>query len=716
MVTTTAPTNGQLSVPASATITVNFSESVTATTSSFTIECPTGSPVAYTLSTSPSSSFVLTPSGALPVGSTCTVTVVANQIHDLDTPPNQVPSNVVFSFGVAPQAVDDSFSTAGNIAITVGASGGVLSNDQPPSGLVVAEVQGSSANVGTRVDTTRVGLNGVHGSVTLRTDGSLDYDPPPGFTSGADTFTYRVSNTGGTSNVATVAVNVSSNILWFVCQACADTDRGTGLGTLLDPFTSIGAFSAANTGASPAPQANQKIFIESGTYSTVSDTTLVLLSSQEVDGQGRAASSVLTPPANANARFATLGASTPPVLQPPSGDAIDLSTNNTVQFLNVGSTVAGAAHISGSTFGSLTLNNVSLGTATSATGRPLALSNGTLASASLASVTSTGSSGGPAIGLTNLAGSLSINGGVISGASGGATFAVSGGTLSVTDSGTLSQANNQPLLSVSSGHTTGTLTFSGSLTATNGSGLQFDNADGTYALSGTVTLNGGTAGIDVFDLSSGSISISATSSAITNPTNEAVKVSGAQGANVTYAGTITKTNGSTGITITNNTGGTLTFSGGTKTVSTTTTSDAVDVTGNTTTTVNFSGGGLQLTTVGGAGLNVSGGGTVSVGTGTPTNTITTQTGTALSVANTTIGATGLTFHDISAGTSTTGPANAIVLNSTGTTGGFTVTGSGTAGSGGTIQHTTSDAISLNNAITANLQWMNVNNSAGRAIR
>ena len=708
-VTTTTPINGATGVSGAATITVNFSESVTATTSSFSIQCPSGSSVAYTLSSSPSASFTLTPTGGLPAAVTCTVTVIANQVHDIDvSPPNQMTSDFAFSFGVAPVAVNDTFAATGNIAITVPANG-VLANDQGPS-LVVSEVQGLTANVGTPVNTIAVGVGGVHGSVTVNADGSFSYDPPPGFTGSADTFTYRVSDSAGTSNLATVTINVS-NIMWFICNGCGGTNRGT----LLNPYTTIGAFSAANTGSAPAPQPGQNIYIRSGTYAGATDT-LTLQNSQEVDGQGTAASSVITPAANSNSAFAALTAGARPLLEPTSGDAIDLASNNTVRFLNVGTTVASAAHLNGTSIGTLTLNNVSLGTEASATGRPLALSTGTLSTATLDSVDSTSSSGAAAISLTGLSGSLTINGGSVLGASGGAAFAVSGGTLSVTDSGNLSQSNNFSLLSVSGGHSTGTLTFTGAFNATNGNGLQFNNADGTYTISGTVTLNGGDAGIDVLNGSSGTINISAAGSAITNPTNEAVQVSNSA-PTFTYAGTITKTNGSTGITLSGNTGGTLTFSGATKTL-TTTTNTALNATTNTGMTVNFSGGGLQITTTSGIGFNATGGGTVSVTTGGNANSITTTTGTALNVSSTTIGAAGMTFRSISAGSSLTGPTNAIVLNGTGSSGGLTVTGDGALarnGTGGTLQHTSGDSVSLTNTTNVVLQRMNINNSAANGI-
>ena len=71
------------------------------------------------------------------------------------------------------------------------------------------------------------------------------------------------------------------------------------------------------------------------------------------------------------------------------------------------------------------------------------------------------------------------------------------------------------------------------------------------------------------------------------------------------------------------------------------------------------------------------------------NTITTTTGVGLNVANTSIGAAGLTFRSISVN----GAANGVILNTTGATAGLTVTGNGgvctTAAncSGGAIQNT-----------------------------
>lgn len=99
----TTPTNGAINVAADSNISITFSESVNATASAFTIECPTGTPQAFTQSASPSTTFTLNPNVDLPFSTICTVTVVATQITDLDVsdPPDNMAANFVFSFTVA---------------------------------------------------------------------------------------------------------------------------------------------------------------------------------------------------------------------------------------------------------------------------------------------------------------------------------------------------------------------------------------------------------------------------------------------------------------------------------------------------------------------------------------------------------------------------------------------------------------------------------------
>ena len=102
--------------------------------------------------------------------------------------------------------------------------------------------------------------------------------------------------------------------------------------------------------------------------------------------------------------------------------------------------------------------------------------------------------------------------------------------------------------------------------------------------------------------------------------------------------------------------------------------------------VTFSGG-LDIDTTTAIGFNATNGGTVAV-TGS-NNSINSASATALNIANTTIGSSNVTFHDISAGTASNSSATGIILDTTGSLGGLHVTGTGTtADSGGIIQNKT----------------------------
>jgi hypothetical protein len=122
---------------------------------------------------------------------------------------------------------------------------------------------------------------------------------------------------------------------------------------------------------------------------------------------------------------------------------------------------------------------------------------------------------------------------------------------------------------------------------------------------------------------------------------------------------------------------------------------------------------LAVNNSSGAGISLTGGGPV---TASGTNTIVTTTGTALNVANTTIGASGLTFRSISAGTAASGPVNGIVLNNTGSNGGLTVTGTGSAASGGVIQKASGNGVELISTKAPSLSWMTITNNTGSGIR
>ena len=129
-VTSTTPANGATLVSPSTTVSVTFSKAVNVTASAFTLQCPTGTPEAFTLSPAPPggvTTFTLTPSANLPTGTTCTATAVANQITDVaaGTP---MTANDTFSFTIATKpSVDDvnpsQGSVSGGTSVTISGSG-----------------------------------------------------------------------------------------------------------------------------------------------------------------------------------------------------------------------------------------------------------------------------------------------------------------------------------------------------------------------------------------------------------------------------------------------------------------------------------------------------------------------------------------------------------------------------------------------------------------
>ena len=102
-VVSTSPTNGATDVSSGATVTVTFREPVTADAGAFTLECPAGTPAAFTLSGSGTAVWTLTPVTKLPAAALCTVTVVGSKIHDVDTvdPPDEMAADVTVEFTIA---------------------------------------------------------------------------------------------------------------------------------------------------------------------------------------------------------------------------------------------------------------------------------------------------------------------------------------------------------------------------------------------------------------------------------------------------------------------------------------------------------------------------------------------------------------------------------------------------------------------------------------
>jgi VCBS repeat-containing protein len=253
-----------------------------------------------------------------------------------------------------------------------------------------------------------------------------------------------------------------------------------------------------------------------------------------------------------------------------------------------------------------------------------------------------------------------------------------------------------------SGSSVGTLhindTKAGVINNASGGGISIAGSANVLNVDFTsITTGGGTNGIA---LTNSSGTFHSHGGTISNASGADIALNGGS-LNFTQDGGINDATG-TAVSIANMTGGSHDFNGAIS-------GAVVSLSSNTGATMSFDGG-MTLTAGASNAFSATGGGTVTV-TGT-NNHLTTTTGTALNVANTTIGSNGLTFHDISAN----GAVNGIVLNNTGTSGHLTVTGTGTtAGSGGTIQNTTGDAVSLTSTQDVSLNNMNITGSQGNGI-
>jgi hypothetical protein len=316
-----------------------------------------------------------------------------------------------------------------------------------------------------------------------------------------------------------------------------------------------------------------------------------------------------------------------------------------------------------------------------------------------------------------------------------------------TTTGNLTMDTNQTLHGQGTNFTLNGLLIPGGVRPTLGGTLTLANSDavasvnfapvGIPAMTATnvtqpLTIDrvGVTGGTTALSLTNVSGAVSVTNATFTNTTGAEVLINQGSG-NVDIGATISS-NAGRSVDIQNRTGGTVLFHGAIAD-----TGAGIFLNANTGSTISFMGG-LTLTTGADPAFTATGGGTVQVCDETPcspsitgalVNTITTTTGTALNVANTTIGASGLTFRSISAN----GAANGIVLNSTGTSGGLTVTGNGgvctsatPTCTGGRIQNTVGadnstatpvgTGIVLNNTRSVSLSLMRIDNHSNYAIR
>ena len=494
------------------------------------------------------------------------------------------------------------------------------------------------------------------GSVSVSPSGAFSYVPAAGFT-GTDTFNYTVSDGNGGTDTSTVTITVASRV-WYVKNNA--TAGGTGRST--DPFDTL---AEADTAANATGDIT---YVYKGDGTTTGLTGgFSLLANQKLLGE----------PVNLVVGADTLATGTP-ANRPSLSGTVALASGSRVEAVDIAGS-AGAA-IAGTNTGGSDVTNVNL----------------------------SGGAGGVA--LTGLAGgtfnftNFTIN------TTGGPGFLVNGTGVPTINVGSGSTENvsatGGPAVDVRNANSASNLSFDAvSSTNSSGAGINLDNNGATpfSASSGSISGAAGNA-VDI-NAGSGNVTYPGT---LGNGAGGTADITGRSGGAISLSGDINDTNDAGGgITMSGNTGGSTTFSGTTKTLNTGA-SAAFSSTGSGH-TITFSGGGLNIDTTTGAGFSATGGGTVNV-TGS-SNTIDSTTGTALNVASTTIGASGLTFQSISSN----GAASGIVLNTTGASGSLTVAGTGSANSGGTIQNATSHGIALTSTLSPSFTDMNIQNTSGSGI-
>lgn len=281
---------------------------------------------------------VVTPTLNFFSGAAMTVDVVVN-----DGDANSNTRTLSFSVTAVndnPVAAADAATTNGNTLKTVGAPG-LLANDTDvdSTGLTVTPGTVTSSNMGTAV---------------LAADGSYTFLPRAGFT-GTDTFNYTLNDPQGGTATGTVTITVV-NLVWYVSASAAS--GGTGRST--QPFQTLAAAQAASSAGSAMVPTT--IYVRTGTYST----GITLKALQRLHGEG-----ILL---DLSPHNPSLPAGTRPTINPASGAAVTVASNNTLLGFNVGS--APGAGVSGTgALGAITIQDVDL--ASTRNGVALAASDAT---------------------------------------------------------------------------------------------------------------------------------------------------------------------------------------------------------------------------------------------------------------------------------------------------------------------------------------------------
>ncbi len=477
--------------PATATISAGQTQQFTATLTDLHGNTITG-PVSWT--TSNAAVATIDGSGLATGVAPGTVTVTATSGGASGTA-----TLVVVNPNTPPVANADAYDAIGNVTVPVAAPG-VLANDTDGESNTLTVTAGTFA--------TAAG-----GTVTLNADGSFTYLSAAGFT-GSDSFQYEASD-GSATATGTVAVTVNGRV-WYVSNAAA----APGDGRDASPFTTL----AAAEGASGP---GETIFLLAGNGSTTGyDQGITLKAGQALTGQG--VTSNISASLNGQSVLLLAAGSTPSITRTSAGPTIQLATGNTVQGVSVAST-AGAG-IAGSAFGTFTAGSISV----SAVGGPaLDLQTGSVAAA-FGSLSSTGSTGA-GLRLHALSGTLTADGGSITGAAGTGVH-VSGGDANIAYGGSVTNATGRAV-SVT-GRSGGSLALSGSINETGTGILVSGNTGGTISFTGPAkTLDtGASTAFDLQNNTGATINVQGGGLDITTTSGNGFSATGGGTVNVTGAG------------------------------------------------------------------------------------------------------------------------------------------------------------------------------------
>jgi hypothetical protein len=250
-----------------------------------------------------------------------------------------------------------------------------------------------------------------------------------------------------------------------------------------------------------------------------------------------------------------------------------------------------------------------------------------------------------------------------------------------------------------------------SVAGTGGEGIYLNGNTGAVAVNGgsVATTTG-----DALAVTGGNANVTVVPTLTKTTAGRVANIASHTAGNVTVSGNLSCTGTCTGVLVNGNSGGTIDFSGGTKTLSTGA-NGAVSLTSNAGATVNFSNGGLAITTSTATGFSATGGGTVNVTGALNTVLVTGSGGVGVNIQNTTIGSSHVTFRSVN---KNTGAGYGIRLENTGTSGGFKVTGDGSsANSGGTITQSAttgadSAAVTLSSTGDLDLAFMKLSITTG----